>query len=296
MPRDSKEVPKGRFQVEIDMKFAIKSIVAAAAFVAVGVASAASVSVVADGKTISNGFTVTGAGTLQFSKNLASALSLGQVTVGAFGTGATAVKSTGSITNPTTGKVTTYATYDIGAPISGLTYDNTTGKVQQVLSTGGTTQDMAQNDQITAGGGSAKVGNLDVRFQADGSVQIFGTITGSSTGFTTGTPNVVNFSGLLFNVTAANVSGVTTFTNAAGTYNTTLKGLALTTAGFNALADVFELDSAGLGYSSLQSATSDFGTLNSSIIVTKAVPEPSTYALMGVGLIGLSLVARRRAK
>jgi hypothetical protein len=76
------EVPKGRFQVEIDMKFAIKSIVAAAAFVAVGVASAASVSVVADGVTKSgiapNQFTVTGSGTLQFSKNLASALTLGQ--------------------------------------------------------------------------------------------------------------------------------------------------------------------------------------------------------------------------
>ncbi len=282
------------------MKFAIKSIVAAAALVAVGVASAASVSVVADGVTKSgtapNQFTVTGSGTLQFSKNLASALTLGQVTVGAFGTGATATPTTGSITNPTTGKVTTFPTYNIGAPITGLTYDNTTGKVQQVLSSGGATQNMAQNDSITAGGGSAQVGNLDVRFQADGSVQIFGTITGTSTGFTTGTANVVNYSGLLFNVTAANVSGVTTFSNVAGTYNTTLKGLALSSAGFTALANVFELDPTGLGYSSLSSATTDFGTLNSSIIVKAAVPEPSTYALMGVGLIGLSLVARRRAK
>jgi hypothetical protein len=218
------------------------------------------------------------------------------VTVGAFGTGATATPVTGSITNATTGKVTTFPTYNIGAPITGLTYDNTTGKVQQVLSTGGATQNMLQNDAITAGGGSAQVGNLDVRFQADGSVQIFGTISGTSTGYTTGTANVVNYSGLLFNVTAANVSGVTTFSNVAGTYNTTLKGLALTSAGFTALANVFELDPAGLGYSSLSSATADFGTLNSSIIVKAAVPEPSTYALMGVGLIGLSLVARRRAK
>jgi hypothetical protein len=29
-------------------------------------------------------------------------------------------------------------------------------------------------------------------------------------------------------------------------------------------------------------------------VITPTIPEPSTYALMGLGLVGISLVARRR--
>jgi hypothetical protein len=83
-----------------------------------------------------------------------------------------------------------------------------------------------------------------------------------------------------------------------GTYNTSFTGLALTTAGFTAISNGLGLYS--IGKTALQGAAADFGQLDSVITVTKAatpnVPEPSTYALMGLGLVGLSLVARRRAK
>lgn len=274
------------------MKFAFKSIVVAAAFVAAGVANAASVTVVADGTTVQNGFKVSAVGELEFSTLLMGALKTPNppVAVAPYG-GATLSSGTRTETDEF-GEVNVVQYHIVGSTVTGLTYDDVTGKVSNVISVGGAAQTMDKNQAIGAVGGSARVGELDVRFQADNSVQIFGTITGQRLGAS----SAVNYSGLLFTVAAANVSGATTFQNAAGVYETTLSKLALSDAAFTALVQSFGLSSTGLGYDALRKATANFGDLNSTITVTAAIPEPSTYALMGVGLVGLGLMARRRAK
>jgi len=243
------------------MKFAMKSIVAAASFVAVAAAQAAIVTVPTDGVTVSNGVTVSAAGSLEFSQGLAGALSLGKAQVGAYG-GGTATQVSRSVTK--NGKTTTYKTYVIGAGVSSLSYDNANGnKVTEVVSTGGTTQTLADADanaSIVADGGTASIGDLDVKFNADGSVNIYGKIVGQSYA---ATPANVNWSGLLFTVAAANVTGTTAFSTTAGTYNTTLSNLAITQDGFDQLAAVFGLAAGELGYNTLSGAASNFGTLSS---------------------------------
>lgn len=273
------------------MKFAFKSIVVAAAFVAAGAANATSV--VVDGTTNNGGFTVEGRGALEFSELLMGALITGNVAVTPFGEGATI----GSVVRTGVddfGDAYEYTALIADADVTSLNFDAATGKVINVQSVGGAAQQMVANAGIKATGGSAQVGNLDVRFLASGDVEIYGTITGQRLGAST----AVNYSGLVFTASAADVTGATSFAAAPGVYQTTINNLASTTGAFNALVQSFGLASTGLGYSALEKATANFGTLNSTLTVTAvaAIPEPSTYALMGLGLVGIGFAARRRAK
>jgi hypothetical protein len=278
-------------------------------------ASAANVTIVTDGMTRNfyngNDFTVVATGTLVYSKNLAGALTLGGVTMGAFGGatgtnyGLTAYQTASADGLSATSGTTTYKTWSTSSVVTSMVIDYVTGKIGDVKSVGGASQTMAQSDTVSADGGNAQVGNLDVQFAADGSATIYGSITGTSlAGVSPAT--AVNYNGALFTVKAADVIGTKTFSGANGISYTTLNNLSITTAGFDALATVFGLDSAGLGYTSLQSAAANFGSLTSVIkgpVLQDGIygppsilPEPSTYALMGLGLVGLGLVARRRAK
>ncbi len=291
------------------MKFAMKSIVAAAAFVAVGAASAATVTV--SGTDTYKGFTATGTGALTFSDTLVAALNTGKVAVAAVG-------SVSSID----GSVGAYNAVAVTAPVNKLAIDNTNDQILTAYSSGGARQTAADGTNIScktsagvtyncgngvATGGNVFVGNFTVDLV---NKAIYGDVTGTGLALANnitnskGTVVVAAHGAVTVNEIGIKLFDFTTITGPTalageGTYNTSFTGLSLTTAGFTAISNGLGLYS--IGKTALQGAAADFGQLDSVITVTKAattpaVPEPSTYALMGLGLVGLSLVARRRAK
>ena len=255
------------------MKFAFKSVVAAVAFVAAGAASAAATTVnVGDSL---NGLKLEGGtGKLSFSQDLLSALDTGKVAVSSWAPGtAIGAKDAEGF----------YTEVSATAVITSLVVDSSTNEILSVATAGGATQTSPVLKGVSSGG-SLTVGDLNVDLVNN---KIYATVIGAN-----GVGTLSNFH--LWDIVNATPTDTyvegTTLLNQVG-------GLKITTAGFDTFVKSLGLLSLGKG---ALATVADFGTITttvnaSAVLTPPAVPEPSTYALMGLGLVGIAAVARRRA-
>lgn len=278
---------------------------------------------------------LSGSGALSFSNGgWTPAAGIGNIggLIGALNVGNVQISGVGGVTTQTL----TYEDPDFGdivrigsiatANVTSLTADNVTGQVLAVQSAGGAVQTGTRISGVLTGG-VASVTNL--KFDLANKV-VIADLTGTKSAI--GTNAAVNYNlgtTTLWNIatitgptvippaallaadpvaamTAAGFSNVVKLTDAQGVYytgesNNLISGLSITQAGFD-----FFKNSLGLGATGISALTAvtDYGSVTSNLkfsvrevgAVVPEVPEPSTYAMMAIGLVGLGFVARRRAK
>lgn len=276
------------------MNLPIKRLLSGAFFLCVGAAHAAAITVTADGVTNHGGFKVDASSAWSTSSHMMGAF-YGMANATFLPTeGATLTWEVRSLVNEF-GDAYQEDHFTLGADVPELTADDKSGTVITASSVGGLKILAPKSTVLRMGGGWAELGELDVRFQADGSVNVFGVITGQGQPHLSTSTVSVNHSGLLFTARAADVAGSPLVVNVAGTHETTLHNLVLSTAGLDALASSFGVHKTGLMRSALEQAAPNFGDLALTVRVT-AVPEPSAWALLGFGLAAMGLMGRRRGK
>lgn len=181
------------------------------------------------------------------------------------------------------GSTSSFAAATVSTPVQSITLDQDSGAIQMFTTSGGMHIDhRAVAAQLGSPGGQLRVEDLAISFSNDRSARIYGHLRGQST-----TGAVVDAQLLLFNVSAADISGLAPFTWQAP--DLTLSRLVMTSDGFDAMTTALGLDPQELSYTALQATASNFGSIH----IGSPVPEPSSLALMALGLIALSAAASR---